>query len=1140
MNPDQDLFDLIVDLIEKIIGHPVSPFVEKALALFFILAIFVIFANALILGVKKIIIEIIIPIFYNGEQKRRRSRRKMFADYIESEIRYLNSRESWNDNRFAELEAEVEAEGKRKVFGLFTLDWGGESRIRREKSLSHAIENSAVPLVLLEGDPGSGKSVALRHVAQQMSRKASESRSLKSIIPLYINLKNLKRYPDEIVDRNFIKDFVLKTINRINDRDIEEFFKEEFQSGIEDGTWFFLFDSFDEIPEILSSTEADNTIRVYAEAIRDFLHGMNKCKGIVASREYKGPRYLGWPKFRIIPLSNIRRSELIKRTNLPSVAQDSILAGISFSSTEFRAMASNPMFLSLLCEYMQKKDEFPLYTHVVYEEYIWKRLLRDAERLKTRFAKSPQEIRDVAEKMAFCMTADNGLGLNPSINALNSSAQKLDLNIGDEFEKFIDALEYLKLARTEIHAEEGVKYFTFAHRRFQEYFATAIVLKEPFRISPKELLLNAQWRETAVTLLQTQKIQHLETMLSVAENIFSKSLEQLGDAFDEFNLKTDSSEKKEGLFEKFGVGLFIKHMFENKLITTKWLGDLFAEFDKQEADRKSKRERKESYNNPIAWPQNMFHVLSILQDGRSGKGEFLPPSFQNLIDKFLSFACNAGSLDDTRMALEIAGTASKETFFHLLRMGFRSKTNWIKSSAYRQLARFGDIPPEFAKFIRAMLVTMMFRGNLFWERKEIYAQLSRLDKSKQFINIARLLAWCPILDHLFVGISLVIILSDTNFNFTTISVVVFAILLFLLFRWYSKPLWELGFGVTANNYYDMWLNTPHAYAIFSMFLVFVAWFIMSFSSLLFAVTPPSSTQNAAPSILLTNSEIFSLAKLLIVFSLNMWATIVSLEVLNGKRTQPIWPLIYLIYPLLIVFLVPFISVVFLALELIVIGMALGDGLFILSHLSVFLLFFKGKANPVRRLTYLFFMKFKFLGLLLVSFPLTVLITPVLNNNVVKPGNIAVFILILISIILALVIFNFIRNLINRNVEFRRYKTSIAKDTQINILELLEYLSSFSQKSVRLLILRDAFTRQLIIPNHENVTKLRNVIAFVQAITSENNKRHYEYLQEQDSSLAHSLGIVASVHYPKRLIWDIEQIDILCQILVQIQVIGNQQ
>lgn len=68
---------------------------------------------------------------------------------------------------------------------------------------------------------------------------------------------------------------------------MNKFVDDEFYSGLKNGTWFFLFNYFDEIPDILGAEDADKIIREYADAIYDFLHGLNACRGVVASRYFK-------------------------------------------------------------------------------------------------------------------------------------------------------------------------------------------------------------------------------------------------------------------------------------------------------------------------------------------------------------------------------------------------------------------------------------------------------------------------------------------------------------------------------------------------------------------------------------------------------------------------------------------------------------------------------------------------------------------------------------------------------------------------------------------------------------------------------------------------------------------------------------
>lgn len=80
----------------------------------------------------------------------------------------------------------LEAEGGRQWPIPFVRRSSG---IRRESSLATALQKSTERLVLVQGEPGSGKSVALRHVAYQLADKASYERRLDTKLPVYVNLK---------------------------------------------------------------------------------------------------------------------------------------------------------------------------------------------------------------------------------------------------------------------------------------------------------------------------------------------------------------------------------------------------------------------------------------------------------------------------------------------------------------------------------------------------------------------------------------------------------------------------------------------------------------------------------------------------------------------------------------------------------------------------------------------------------------------------------------------------------------------------------------------------------------------------------------------------------------------------------------
>ncbi len=656
----------------------------------------------------KTLAEEIWPLFYDAQRTRRVGRRRRFADHIENEVRRLTNFDLWSDYRFTELEAEVEAEGRHRVVGIIPFLSFTSRGLRHERSLSRALEVSVERLILLEGEPGPGKSVALRHVAHLLTARARKARRINSVIPIYINLKEIHRSQDSKIDRRLIQAFIIQTLNRVNDIDVELFVEDEFDLGLREGTWFFLFDSFDEIPEILSSTDADDKIRKYAAAIEDFLHGMNRCRGIIASRQFRGPNGFAWPRFRILPLTEARQRELIRKADLDRELEQSLVGQMPTAPQEVRAMASNPLFLGLVCEHVRDEHSFPENTHAVFETYIENRLTRDKQRLQRRFGFGPEEIRTTAENLAFCMAADPGLGLSPNRQDLNSAVSRFALGVNGEFDAELDALEFIKLARSETATTSiGTRPFTFSHRRLQEYFATCVVLREPHRVQPDQLIGNARWRETAVVTCQTQPLDALTPLL---EEIRRRLIEI------------------------------------NNSITAK--DDLLQNAATEEEGDYSGAHSPESHSLPeqFRWPSGSLYMLALLQDGFSSRLAHLPPDIRAEAGKLLLTATRNGTLSDRKWALETAGTVPLPILQYLLRAGFRSSSQWLSEVAYRQASRLVVLPNDIARWIREALVDQAVRGRLAPERESTLAHLARFENAKRFISTTRLLLWAPHID----------------------------------------------------------------------------------------------------------------------------------------------------------------------------------------------------------------------------------------------------------------------------------------------------------------------------------------------------------------------------------------------------------
>ncbi|WP_258951398.1 NACHT domain-containing protein [Lentzea californiensis] len=348
--------------MRKYVGYLTNPDTSLLLKIFVVL---------LLGGIVVTAIRAVTPAFYEfwnlvkwvagrrlSAERRRRRKRQMFALHVDNQLRHLELQEDWRDEKYAELEAEVEIEQTwsrrwmRKVLPF------RRSSLRRVRSLSQALGRSSMPLVLLEGEPGAGKSIALRHLARVLAKQAAKSRNVRAVIPLYINLKQLDVRPDEVREDK-IKSFVLASLNEANSRDVQELLDNEFDRGLDEGTWLFLFDSFDEIPDLLSAEDTRRVAPLYAQAIADFLGPFTRCRGIVASRDFTSPDLAQFTRFRILRLSQRQQHKLIRRADLDRPVDRALRSGLATASHDIATFAGNPMFLGLLCEHMRSSTHSP-------------------------------------------------------------------------------------------------------------------------------------------------------------------------------------------------------------------------------------------------------------------------------------------------------------------------------------------------------------------------------------------------------------------------------------------------------------------------------------------------------------------------------------------------------------------------------------------------------------------------------------------------------------------------------------------------------------------------------------------------------------------------------------------------------------
>ncbi|MEB5888639.1 NACHT domain-containing protein [Enterobacter roggenkampii] len=456
-----------------------------------------------------------LPVWLNNDNKKKVRRRKQFCKVLNSDLAHLAKAENWNDQHFTDLEAEVETEGGYYASAIDRLRRKKSYGLRKERSLIRAIKSSTERAMQLVGEPGSGKSVALRHLAMQLAVRGQTSNEKNATVPLYINLREMDITDLEKINADSVREFVLDNIRR-GDADTAAYVKENWDDYCNRGQWLFLFDSFDEIPAVMHSAAGSNIIRHYSQAIRHFLQGMGECKGILASREFKGPEALPWKKLRILPLSVEKQDELIRNSFLNEQQMDLARQHLASSRS---SIGATPLFLTLLCRYVRDEQRAPANDHDILLQHIERLARREPEYLQRKYGLTPEQLIAGAERLARLFAENDTMSLAPTLDQIVKQLPASDIP-GGQIERLISALVDSKIGRADVpNAAQGDRRFAFAHRRYQEALFVHYLTVHPDILSAAQLLTETRWREYTVTLLQTCDAETIQDLLDHASII---------------------------------------------------------------------------------------------------------------------------------------------------------------------------------------------------------------------------------------------------------------------------------------------------------------------------------------------------------------------------------------------------------------------------------------------------------------------------------------------------------------------------------------------------------------------------------------------------------------------------------------------
>lgn len=403
-----------------------------------------------------------------------KDRLKAVCGALTDDLRGIDQKTNWSARLFTPLDAEVEVNTP-------------NGKERRVTDLLKAIKRSKNRLFLVLGTPGSGKSVALRKLCQDLAEEVDKTGK----IPIYINLREWhverKWTEDNPPTLEELHQFVF---NNVKNRDIvtSKFFDKYFERLYETGRLYFVFDSFDEIPAVLDEKENSELIHQLSEVIFKFLKGARQAEaqGILASRLFRKPTR----EFQTEVTLEIRpftEQKIISTFENYGIFTKEIIKTLFKDRQELVPIARNPFSAVLIAEYIEhNENKLPPNQSEMYADYFSRTLDNCTMRMEKKNLNKESLINYTIE---IASTMFKEYGLEAPVSQLINKLPNIPV------EDVIDILKFARLGRL---GSGDDNFFSFSHRRFVEYFSVQKIIKEDQSIDLDAIPTDSQWRDALV------------------------------------------------------------------------------------------------------------------------------------------------------------------------------------------------------------------------------------------------------------------------------------------------------------------------------------------------------------------------------------------------------------------------------------------------------------------------------------------------------------------------------------------------------------------------------------------------------------------------------------------------------------------
>ncbi len=414
---------------------------------------------------------------------------------LREDLKSINNQTNWTRGNYTELDAEI-----------FIKNKGGNKK--KLSSLIKALKRKKGRAFLVVGEPGAGKSVALRTLAMELLAQVKDANR----IPIYVNLKewnntcwDVNNPPTEMELYEFVK-------NNIANRDTElgRFVDNYFDRLYETRRFFFIFDSFDEIPQVMNVDDNSLLIDQLSSVLYKFIKdNNNKPSGIVASRDFRKPTssFNASSEIEIRPFNAIQIVESLTKS---SSGSKELIESIFTDRKDLYITAKNPFMSSMISKYIDINEKLPNNQLEMFSTFIDDSLDNSQRKLNDAQI-SKEEVIAAAKDIALVMY--NNYGLEAPVNKLKMLLPQHPID------KVIECLKFSRLLRSN-SSDTGI--VSYVHRRFCEYFVVLNLRENKTDIPFQDIPKDSQWRDALVLYCEVAEEEDARNIAIRAWNIIKE------------------------------------------------------------------------------------------------------------------------------------------------------------------------------------------------------------------------------------------------------------------------------------------------------------------------------------------------------------------------------------------------------------------------------------------------------------------------------------------------------------------------------------------------------------------------------------------------------------------------------------------